>query len=285
MSERIVNIGDVFALNLPNGEFGAVRVLNKSDKAHLLATTPYMEPELPSIDNEILGEILVENRFYCNNSRALIWVDGSAPENFIYIGNIPLTKKEKKIHWNSFGEQWNDSCGVEAYLEWRWENDRDNFVKEIETGGNTATINNSNNKKTSQMMKDETFWSIISQLDFNAECDDDIIEPAIERLANLSIQDIKQFEEALAYKLYLLDTKKHAQMSCNEQSPDYLSADLFLYIRCSVINKGKEFFEETLKNPSNMPNDEDFEPLLSIASEAYTRKTGNEFDYITEYDY
>lgn len=52
-----------------------------------------------------------------------------------------------------------------------------------------------------------------------------------------------------------------------------------------MIAKGKEYFELTLKKPQNMSEDNSFEPLLSLASEAYTRRTGKEFEYITGCDY
>lgn len=105
----------------------------------------------------------------------------------------------------------------------------------------------------------------------------------------MSVKDIKEFEEALSYKLYLLDTKEHAknigEYSYDEETQDYFSADLFLYFRCSVITEGKECFELTIKNPQNMPKDNSFEPLLSLASEAYQRRTGKEFEYLTGCDY
>ncbi|PWA11241.1 hypothetical protein DCC39_09470 [Pueribacillus theae] len=137
-------------------------------------------------------------------------------------------------------------------------------------------------------MEDDSFWSIISLLNFNAECEEEIIEPAVDQLAKKSVRDIKQFEEALAYKLYLLDTKEHAKnigKYSYDEKQNYFSADLFLYFRCSVLAKGKEFFESTLVNPKNMPKDGPFEPLLSIASDAYKRRTGKEFEYITGCDY
>ncbi|MBG9586125.1 hypothetical protein ABE26_02675 [Cytobacillus firmus] len=138
-------------------------------------------------------------------------------------------------------------------------------------------------------MKDEAFWSIIFLLDFYENDEEKIIEPAVNALAKMRVKDIKEFEEALSYKLYLLDTKEHAkntgEYSYKEITQEHFSADLFLYIRCSVIAEGKEYFDDCLNNPQNMPKDNSFEPLLSIASEAYTRRTGKEFEYITGCDY
>jgi Protein of unknown function (DUF4240) len=286
---KTVTIGDIYAVNLPNGEYGAIRILDKSSNSYLIATTPYKGTEIPSIENEIIEEILIQNRFFYHNEPALVWVDGKVPNDLIYIGNIPLTKKEKKIKCNSFGEKWDNSDGIEVFLEWRWENDKENFEREIREEEESYIEEFNTIQKPKKMMKDESFWSIISLLDFNAECDEDIIEPSINELAKMSVRDIKLFEEALAYKLYLLDTKEHArnigEHSYNDEESNYFSADLFLYFRCSVVAKGKEFFESTLDNPKNMPRDESFESLLSLASDAYIRKTGKEFEYYTGCDY
>lgn len=286
-TKKTAAIGDIYAVILPNGEFGAIRILDKIDNSYLLATTPYIGTEIPSIENEILKEVLIQNRFFYDNDRALVWVDGKVPKDVIYIGNIPLSKKERKIKCHSFHEKWDNSTGIEAFLEWRWENDRENFEREIREEEERYKKFNTI-QKPKKMMEDDSFWSIISLLNFNAECEEEIIEPAVDQLAKKSVRDIKQFEEALAYKLYLLDTKEHAK-NIGEYSYDekqnYFSADLFLYFRCSVIAKGKEFFESTLVNPKNMPKDDPFEPLLSIASDAYKRRTGKEFEYITGCDY
>ena len=58
-----------------------------------------------------------------------------------------------------------------------------------------------------------------------------------------------------------------------------------MYLRCSVITKGRQYFEETLKNPHLMIKDYTFEALLSIASEGYRRRTGKKFEYTTDFDY
>ncbi|MDM5221094.1 DUF4240 domain-containing protein [Peribacillus sp. NJ11] len=287
-TKKTVTTGDIYAVNLPNGKFGAIRILDQTDNSYLLATTPYNGTEIPSIENDILEEILIQNRFFYDNNPALVWVDGKVPKDVIYIGNIPLTKKERKIKCNSFGEKWDNSDGIEAFLEWRWENDRENFEREIREEEERYIEEFHTIQKPKEMMKDELFWSIISLLNFNAECEEEIIEPAVNKLAKMSVRDIKQFEEALSYKLYLLDTKEHAKNIGEysyDKERDYFSADLFLYFRCSVLARGKEFFESTLDNPKNMPKDDSFESLLSLASDAYIRRTGKEFEYITGCDY
>lgn len=289
-SQNTVSIGDIFAVSLPDGKYGAIRVADQIDNSYLIITTPYIGTEIPTIENELLGDILLQNRFFYNNSRALIWVEGKVTKEFIYIGNTSLSGNKRKIICNSFGGKWDNSVGIEAFLEWRWEYDRENFEKEILEEEKRISEKHKKPQKPKKMMQDETFWSIISLLNINDDNDEEeILEPAVNALAKMSVKEIKEFEEALSYKLYLLDTKEHAknigEYSYNEETQDYFSADLFLYIRCSVVAEGKEYFELILKNPQNMSEDNSFEPLLSLASEAYTRRMGKEFEYITGCDY
>ncbi|SFI12923.1 MULTISPECIES: hypothetical protein [unclassified Bacillus (in: firmicutes)] len=63
-SKNAVSIGDIFAVNLPDGRYGAIRVADHIDNSYLIITTPYIGTEIPSIRNELLGNILLQNRFF-----------------------------------------------------------------------------------------------------------------------------------------------------------------------------------------------------------------------------
>ena len=80
-------------------------------------------------------------------------------------------------------------------------------------------------------------------------------------------------------------TKKHAQVFLDDPEEGYLSVDDFLYTRCAVVVNGKDFYQNVLNNPSEMPKDLTFEPLLYVALNAYKRKTGNEFMFIPVHNY
>jgi hypothetical protein len=133
------------------------------------------------------------------------------------------------------------------------------------------------------MMADSTFWELIGMLDIDSMDTDS----AVHVLSKMGVKDIKQFEEALAYKLYLLDTKKHAEnlgtYSYREKS--YFSPDVFLYIRCAAVALGRDTYERALHNPDCMPHEHSFEPLLELASDAYEQRLKKEFDYETGCDY
>ncbi len=72
-------------------------------------------------------------------------------------------------------------------------------------------------------MTDALFWEIVSLLDWskwrtdgNSDGDDSepdelgVLEPAIRKLANLTVREICLFDEFLNWRLYTLDTREHA---------------------------------------------------------------------------
>lgn len=136
-------------------------------------------------------------------------------------------------------------------------------------------------------MKVLEFWKIIALFDWSQEGDDEaVMRPAIDALIALGREEILAFEEILAKKLYLLDTKKHA-LACYRGDLAQLSVDDFLYSRCVVVANGKEFFDEVRYNPGHMPQNLEFEALLSLAEIAYEEILGDQLSEIltTEYSY
>lgn len=125
---------------------------------------------------------------------------------------------------------------------------------------------------------EDDFWEIIALLDWTKSGNDDqVIEPALAALAAHSLANIRQFEEILAQKLWLLDTPKHAQASLSKEAGDYLSVDGFLYDRCCVVANGRAFYEQVLADPAQFPVGYSFEKLLTLAAQAYEQRTGMEY--------
>ena len=85
--------------------------------------------------------------------------------------------------------------------------------------------------------------------------------------------------------MYQLDTKAHGAAYMANEGADYLSVDDFLYVRCAAVAEGKTYFDHILKTPSELSNEIAFEPLLNLADEAYTLKTGKLFDYHPTFNY
>jgi hypothetical protein len=137
-------------------------------------------------------------------------------------------------------------------------------------------------KAEKKMMSNDAFWHVIGLLDWRRLGDDEkVIEPAALELCRMSKRDIKQFTEALAYKLYLLDTKAHAQNIgeyAYKSNEEFFSVDYFLYARCAVVANGKETYDDALKDPTKMLKDLEFESLVTIATTAYELKTRESLD-------
>ncbi|OYD56329.1 hypothetical protein CGZ90_17965, partial [Fictibacillus aquaticus] len=114
MKKRKPEQGDVFAVNLPDGRYGAVKVINTTKQSSLIMTTAYLDSAPPSLDDSKLNEILLQDRFSYEKSPAIIWHEGSPPENTIYIGQICLSKEERRRASSSFGGKWDDFTGTEA---------------------------------------------------------------------------------------------------------------------------------------------------------------------------
>jgi hypothetical protein len=128
-------------------------------------------------------------------------------------------------------------------------------------------------------LKEEEFWNIIDLLDWQRPNDEDIIATAVQELSSFPVAHIYSFEDILSEKLYILDQQKFAeQIGENAFLPNkYFSVDAFLYTRACVVANGKDTYEQVLNNPKNMPKGISFEPLLSLASKAYIKKTGKTF--------
>jgi hypothetical protein len=133
------------------------------------------------------------------------------------------------------------------------------------------------------ILSDAQFWQIISLLDWSKTEDEAILAPVITHLIQLPVSFIYQFEDKIADKLFRLDAKIFAEnIGEDAYKPEkYFSVDNFLYARCCVVANGKQFYESVLNDPTLMPKDLTFEPLLSIASDAYFIKTGRKFEYVS----
>ena len=138
-------------------------------------------------------------------------------------------------------------------------------------------------------MNESEFWSIIGMLNWDEAGDDEaVVEPVVEFLSKKSNEEIFQFEELLAQKLYALDTIAHAKEIGDDayiNDEKYFSVDGFLYSRCVVVANGKELFDHVLNNPTEFPKDMEFEAILYVAQEAYELKNDKEWDYVSPTNY
>lgn len=297
--------GDIFSIPLPDGRFGAVRVLRANGvfepfpkPFHLLAVTEYLDNEPPSPDDPRLRCILHENRLSRDGRPCIGLYCGEFPETAIYAGNVPLLPLER--HYDFFRGNGTDGgypicgripsdIGRNVLDEWRWEHDREAFLAERERMRAEAAENAKRGKpgKPKNLMDDGRFWEIISLLNLEAG-EEDPLEKVAERLAREKVSDIRAFEERLALALHRLDTRDHA-MHTGESAYDpraaYFPADTFLYARCAAVAGGRDLYEAALADPAQMPKNAEFKSLLYLSAIAYERRTGRAFDHVPATDY
>jgi hypothetical protein len=136
---------------------------------------------------------------------------------------------------------------------------------------------------------DAEFWQAVDLLDWDKCGDDDqVIEPAVEWLLQKSEREIISFANVLSEKLHRLDGEAFAREIGQDayRGPEHrFSRNWFLRVRCCVVANGREFFQEVMACPSNMPKDLEFEALLRIAPRAFERKTGRKMANKTKYNY
>ena len=162
------------------------------------------------------------------------------------------------------------------------------FIRELKNRFDKTTqieIRINSKEQADELLSEAQFWQIIALLDWSQKKYEDILAPAVAFLAQMPVANIYLFKDNLSEKLYRLDTKAHTAAYILKDSEHYLSADDFLYTRCAVVAEGQVYYENVLKDPNEMPFDMAFEPLLSLANDAYELKTGKKFDYIPTFNY
>lgn len=136
---------------------------------------------------------------------------------------------------------------------------------------------------------EDDFWQVIDLLDWSRKEDDSagILAPAIAHLSGLGESAIYRFQDILAEKLYELDKEIYAQHLGDDapKKSGAFSSDYFLYARACVVANGKDYYDTVLADPALMPQGYTFEPLLSLAKQAYYKKTGRNFDYVPPISY
>jgi len=158
-------------------------------------------------------------------------------------------------------------------------------IKELQEKYPGAEVSLTLSAKPHDKLNEADFWTIIDLLDWEAESDEAIVQPAVEQLAKMDTPAIYSFADLLSEKLYQLDQKKYALHIGEDawQQDTYFSVDNFLYARACVIANGKGYYKEVLAKPEAMHKDLTFESLLYIPSEAFELKTGKPYDYIPAY--
>ncbi|MDR2213618.1 MAG: DUF4240 domain-containing protein [Pseudomonadales bacterium] len=138
-------------------------------------------------------------------------------------------------------------------------------------------------------MNIDKFWLLTGNVDQAALISGNenlAVSPLISALAELPPKEIRAYEEHLCKMLYKLDGENFAEYAGESGNSD----DGFLYARCYVVAKGRDYYKSVLSNPENMPTalEQWCEPLLTVAAEAWSQRTGHapeDWDFETSVSY
>ncbi len=160
-------------------------------------------------------------------------------------------------------------------------------VKDLQEKYPKAVVQIEVEQEEGKSMDERKFWEIIALLDWGRKRNEDVISPAVESLSQLSEQDLFEFDQILAEKLFALDGEKYAKpLGWGDSSGRSFSPDVFLYSRCCAVANGKVFYEKVFQDPSLMPKEFTFEPILFLSEKAHLLKTGNHhYDYLPSISY
>lgn len=137
--KRCPTVGETFVVPLPDGRFGACRILQVCDvttkwPTFLVAAAAWVGDESPNLDETQLRPILVVDYFvhYYGEEpcRAYLWADGPPPETFVSIGIIEPTTDDQPPESFYVGGGWEWFPG-RIFDQWNWEHDRAAFNRDM----------------------------------------------------------------------------------------------------------------------------------------------------------
>jgi hypothetical protein len=124
--------GSVFVAPLPDGRLCAGRVLRSELEggAHavLLAASAWIGDKEPRLTDGALRETAVLTHHACQSRQNIFWSWELMPADFRIIGVLELSEAERQLTSDSY-TGW-ESVPGHAYLQWRWDHDRDALLAE-----------------------------------------------------------------------------------------------------------------------------------------------------------
>lgn len=127
---------------------------------------------------------------------------------------------------------------------------------------------------------EDRFWALIKNVDSNGDTAEAMSAPLISALVKLDKKELLDFIVERDNKLRSLDGPAFHEASGTDHS-----ADGFLYARCAVVVKGKDFYKQVLENPSSFPQNVWAEWLLYSGEKAYEKRFGEELDFFSGINY
>ena len=145
-SNRWPDVGDVFAIPLSDGRWGACRVLNRYDDedptgflrgpCFFIAVSPWVGSKLPDIEEPQLCEVLVRDHHSWEADTQLGCTQYPPPFYFPHVGVLPPTPEEMEMRERKYSG-WHD-LAEQILPQWRWDNEREEVLREDEEGPNSV---------------------------------------------------------------------------------------------------------------------------------------------------
>lgn len=136
-------------------------------------------------------------------------------------------------------------------------------------------------------MEETKFWEIMALLDWDKEGDDDeVMLPLIEKLVNLEDNEIFAFDDTMARLLYDIDGRVWAEDAYGDI--DDVSGDAFLYMRCTAVVNGKNYYYAVKNRAKTLDPDLEFESILYAPPIAWAVKHDadvEEYPHSTKYNF
>lgn len=122
-------------------------------------------------------------------------------------------------------------------------------------------------------MNDRKFWEAIAKIDQDVLPDEArALQPLIAYLETLDPMELIGFHNQLCKKIYRLDTRAHFEAASQNQSDDS-----FLYLRCYVVGRGKDYYNKVLRNVEETPKEfVCLELLLDVAPDLWRQQKGTD---------
>lgn len=131
------------------------------------------------------------------------------------------------------------------------------------------------------------FWEIMGLLNWDKEGDDDeVLLPLIEKLVDMTDDEIFAFDDIMAKLLYDIDGCAWAKAMYDDLND--ISGDEFLYARCVAIVNGKDYYENIKNHTEIMDPDLEFEAILYVPPIAWAVKHDGdveEYPHNTKYSF
>lgn len=261
MSKSKLQPGDLFVSPLPNGQFGAIKILRVKQGFHLVGVSKWVGDAPPTASTKGIGELtsgLSTGPMHLRSKFQASWYSGRPPSEMQFITNIPLSEEEMAYETPDCSGDWRPFMAALVLVREKGMS-ADNLWEMVRASTAPSPL-----VKYVSPMPLASFWELIANTN---PCEDECCR-LVEQLSVMNPSVIRSFQERLARLLWALDAPIYANRGGCDSPSTILSPDKFLYQRCWVVGQGRKVYTETTSNPGKMPEANECEDLIAAAPQA-----------------